>query len=146
MQKLSLPPFEVHLRKNNGRTEIWDIIRRKYVWLTPEEWVRQHFVHYLIAQKYPKNLISIEKGLYYGQLLKRSDVVVYDREMKPFMLVECKAPNVAIDRQTYAQSAVYQQILQSRYMALTNGMHSIFASRNPEKQSWEWSEELPKFE
>ncbi|MFL5728166.1 MAG: type I restriction enzyme HsdR N-terminal domain-containing protein, partial [Cytophagaceae bacterium] len=85
MQKLNLPQFDVKIQESNGKTEIFDALRKKYIVLTPEEWVRQHFVNLLIQHyNYPKSLISLESGLKYNELQKRSDIVVYDREGKPF--------------------------------------------------------------
>ena len=95
MIKLNLPDFDYKLKKAEGKVWIFDVIRKKYLVLTPEEWVRQHVVHFLIThKKYPKALIKLEGGLNYNQLQKRSDIVVFDREGKPWMIMECKAPAI----------------------------------------------------
>ena len=97
MTTLNLPPFDHRLQQQAGSTTIFDAIRKKYVVLTPEEWVRQHFVHYLIQHlRYPRTLISVEAGLRYNRMLRRSDLVVYGRDGTPFMVVECKATTVPL--------------------------------------------------
>src|SRR5690606_27113443 len=94
MVDLNLPSFEYRIKKTEEKTFIFDEIRKKFVVLTPEEWVRQHFVHYMIGHlRYPRALINVETGLAYNQLRKRSDIVLYDRTGKPWMIVECKAPH-----------------------------------------------------
>ncbi|MFD2999486.1 type I restriction enzyme HsdR N-terminal domain-containing protein [Pontibacter toksunensis] len=102
---------------------IFDAIRRKYVVLTPEEWVRQHFVHYLInTLSYPKSLISIERGANYNKLQKRSDLCVYNQEGKPHLLVECKASSVPITQEVVKQVSVYNRTLRAQFVAITNGL------------------------
>src|SRR5204863_9718286 len=97
MYALNLPTFEYKLKKADGKVWIFDVIRKKFVVLTPEEWVRQHFVNYLIQHlQYPKSLIKIEGGLTFNQLQKRSDIVVFDRFAKPWMVIECKAPTLRL--------------------------------------------------
>src|SRR5690606_41190461 len=97
MLKLNLPSFDYNLLKEEGKIWILDGIRKKYIVLTPEEWVRQHFIHYLINEKkYPRSLMRIEGGLRYNALQKRSDIVVYDVKGLPWLVVECKAPHEPI--------------------------------------------------
>lgn len=123
MYKLNLPEFNIALRKEQGKVWIFDIIRKKYVVLTPEEWVRQHFIHYLINDRgYPKSLFKVERGLTYNKLLKRSDIVIHDRTGKPRMLVECKAPEIKLTQKAFNQVAVYNMTVGARYIAVTNGM------------------------
>lgn len=123
MFKLNLPDFNPTIRKEDGKVWIFDIIRKKYIVLTPEEWVRQHFVHYLINHlKYPKTLFRIEGSLTYNKLQKRSDIVIHDREGKPWMLVECKAPNIKLTQKAFNQVAVYNMTIGARFVAVTNGM------------------------
>lgn len=123
MYKLNLPEFELKLKKADGKVWIFDGIRKKYLVLTPEEWVRQHFVNFLVAEKkYPKSLIRIEGALVYNQLQKRSDIVVFNRLGNPWMIVECKAPTTAVSPATLTQASVYNATLQAEYLSVTNGL------------------------
>lgn len=102
---------------------IFDALRRKYVLLTPEEWVRQHFAHFLMqTHSYPKSLISIERGTTYNKLQKRTDLCVYDQLGQPYLLVECKAAHVPITQDVVKQVSVYNQVLRARYVVITNGL------------------------
>ena len=126
MVKLDLPGFEYQISKAEGKIWIFDVIRKKQIVLTPEEWVRQHIIHFFINQlKYPKSLIKIESGLKYNQLQKRSDVVVYDREGKPWLLMECKAPDLKLSQNTIMQAAVYNNDVKAKYIAVSNGMQHV---------------------
>jgi hypothetical protein len=123
MFKLNLPDFNLTTRKEEGKVWIFDIIRKKYIVLTPEEWVRQHFVHYLINHlKYPKTLFRIEGSLTYNKLQKRSDIVIHNRAGKPWMLVECKAPDIKLTQKAFNQVAVYNMTVGAQFVAVTNGM------------------------
>jgi len=123
MYKLNLPDFNLTLRKEGGKVWIFDIIRKKYVVLTPEEWVRQHFIHYLINElSYPKSLFRIEGSLTFNKLQKRSDIVIHDRAGKPWLLIECKAPNIRLTQKAFNQVAVYNMTIGARFVAVTNGM------------------------
>ena len=126
MIRLNLPSFDYKVKKTNGKFFIYDIIRKKYVTLTPEEWVRQHFIHFMIQElKYPKALIKVETGLIYNKLRKRSDIVVYDRMGKPWMITECKSPGQKIDKYALQQVSVYNSNLNAKYLTLTNGLKNI---------------------
>jgi type I site-specific restriction-modification system R (restriction) subunit len=126
MIPINYPAFEYQLRRESGKIQIFDILRRKYVVLTPEEWVRQHIVHFLIDKlAYPKALIKLEKGLSYNDLSKRSDVLVFDRNGNPFLVIECKAPHVDINEDTLRQVATYNKIWQAPYLAMSNGIVTI---------------------
>ncbi|HMV08992.1 MAG TPA: type I restriction enzyme HsdR N-terminal domain-containing protein [Cyclobacteriaceae bacterium] len=126
MVKLDLPGFDYQVSKAEGKIWIFDIIRKKRVVLTPEEWVRQHIIHFFINQlNYPKSLIKIESGLTYNRLQKRSDVVVHNREGKPWLLMECKAPDLQLNQNTILQAAVYNQNIRAKYIAVSNGMKHV---------------------
>jgi hypothetical protein len=126
MLALNLPPFDVTLKKSEGKVWIFDVIRKKYVVLQPEEWVRQHVIHYFIHHlNYPKALIKIEQGLRYNQLHKRSDILVFDRSGNPWMIVECKSPDVQLDQKSVQQVAVYNADVKAKYVSVTNGMKHI---------------------
>ena len=128
MIKLNLPSFEYALAREGSKVSIFDSIRKKYVILTPEEWVRQHVVNYLVVHRnYPRSLIHIEGGVRYNTLAKRSDLVVYNREGRPWMIIECKAPQVAVDNKTVAQASMYNSTLQAGFLVVTNGLiHHCF--------------------
>lgn len=123
MQKLNLPEANLRLRTQGEVTYVFDVIRKKELVLTPEEWVRQHFIHLLIHHlSYPKAMISLEAGLTYFKSDKRSDLLVYDREGKAFLIIECKAPEERITAKTLNQVSVYNKIVKARYLAVTNGL------------------------
>ncbi|MBL7835033.1 MAG: type I restriction enzyme HsdR N-terminal domain-containing protein [Cyclobacteriaceae bacterium] len=126
MVKLDLPGFDYQVSKAEGKIWIFDIIRKKRVVLTPEEWVRQHIIHFFINQlKYPKSLIKIESGLTYNRLQKRSDVIVCDREGKPWLLMECKSPELPLNQNVIMQAAVYNQNIRAKYISVSNGMKHV---------------------
>ena len=129
MDRLNLPEFVIQVRGE----EVFCLIRRKWVALTPEEWVRQHFLNLMIEQlKYPKGLIKLEHGHTYFKNAKRSDIVLFDRQGCAFLLVECKAPNVPIDKKVVQQAAQYNKVLEAQYLSVTNGLkHFIW---NDEQQ------------
>jgi predicted type IV restriction endonuclease len=123
MIQLNLPIIPPKLKKEQGKVWIFDIIRRKYVVLTPEEWVRQHFVHHLINNhKYPKSLFRIESSLSYNKVQKRSDILIRNRSGKPWMLVECKSASIKLTQKAFNQIAVYNMTVGATFLAVTNGM------------------------
>jgi hypothetical protein len=123
MHALNLPPIESKIRKEAGKNWIFDIIRKKYIVLTPEEWVRQHFIHHLIHDlHYPRSLFKVESGLLFNALQKRSDIVIHDRSGKPWMLVECKSPAIKLSQKAFNQISVYNMSIGAKYLAVTNGM------------------------
>lgn len=123
MVSLNLPSFDYTLKTENGKVYILDIIRKKYLVLTPEEWVRQHFVHHLIADlQYPRSLVRVEGGLRFNELRKRSDIVVFSREGTPWMIVECKAPDQKLNQRTLHQASVYNHSVRAKYLTVTNGL------------------------
>ncbi len=146
MQKLNLPPSDFKLKSEEGNQFIFDIVRKKYLVLTPEEWVRQHFIHLMVNHlAYPKSLIKVETGLAYFKSAKRSDIMLCDREGGNFLLVECKAAEVKIDRKALNQVSVYNKELKARYVALTNGMvHFIWEYRSDENKYYQLKE-FPEF-
>ena len=123
MHPLNLPAYSYKIQKEEGKVMILDLIRKKYVVLTPEEWVRQHFLNYLIIElKYPKSLFKVESGLLFNKIQKRSDIIIHNREGKAWMLVECKAPNIKLTQKAFNQIAVYNMTIGAKYLAVTNGM------------------------
>jgi len=127
MKKLNLPEFPAKLKQaDGGKVLIFDIIRKKYVQLTPEEWVRQNFIYYLVNfLDYPKSLIKVESGLRYNRLLKRSDILVFNRDVEPLLLVECKSSDLKITQDVLDQAAVYNRSLNARYLLVTNGIQHL---------------------
>jgi hypothetical protein len=143
---LNFKAYNFNIKKEEGNALIFDIIRKKYVKLTPEEWVRQHVIRYLIEEKaYPKGLISVEKSLKYNGLLKRFDVCLADGTGKMILLAECKSPNVKISQETIKQAGIYQKTLGIRYILLSNGLVHVFMSLNPETGIFEFIPELPDY-
>ncbi|WNJ16000.1 type I restriction enzyme HsdR N-terminal domain-containing protein [Pontibacter sp. G13] len=129
MEELIFPAYPLHTHEEDGQTYIWDIIRKKWMVLQPEEWVRQHLVHFLILDRQvSKNRISVEKEIRYLKQRKRFDVVVYDAYGKPFILCECKAPEVPIKQAAFHQVARYNQQIQAPHLLLTNGKVFYFFS------------------
>jgi len=123
MEALNLPAFDVNVKQAGDKFLIFDGIRRKYLVLTPEEWVRQHFIHYLVQYlHYPKGLISPERGTMYNTLNKRTDICVFDTIGKACMLVECKASTVKISEATIRQATTYNQNIRAKFIVLTNGL------------------------
>lgn len=123
MLPLNLPVYHPKIKKEAGKVWIFDVIRKKFIVLTPEEWVRQHFIQYLINQlKYPRSLFKVESGLSFNDLQKRSDIVVHDRNGRPWMIVECKSPTIKLSQRAFNQISVYNMNIGARYLAVTNGM------------------------
>jgi type I site-specific restriction endonuclease len=143
MTPLNLPPFEWQLRKADNVIYIYDIIRKKYVQLTPEEWVRQHYLHFLIAQGYAKGRLQIEGGLSYNTLAKRADIVAWDAWGKPYLVVECKAPHIKLSAEVWAQAKLYNTIYQAPYIAITNGLMHLYGSWSETKKQYEALDALP---
>lgn len=147
MDKLNLPSYDHKIKQEGGKVFIFDEIRKKYIVLTPEEWVRQHFIQYMITKLgYPRGLIKVEGGVKYNGLNKRSDLVAFDRDSEPLLLVECKAPEVYLNQSTFEQAAMYNRTIGARFVVLTNGIeHSCF-TYNPETKSIEFLDHLPSFD
>jgi len=144
MQKLNFPTFTFRFKNSENKVAIFDEIRKKFVILTPEEWVRQHVVHYLILEKkYPKSLINVEKVLKINGLSKRYDGVVFNPDGSIFLLVECKAPEVKISQNTFDQIARYNLTLKANYLMVTNGQNHYFCQMDFEKQQYVFLNELP---
>ncbi|WP_035454833.1 type I restriction enzyme HsdR N-terminal domain-containing protein [Algoriphagus terrigena] len=142
---LNLPRFEPDLKRVEDKLWIFDSLRRKHLVLTPEEWVRQHWINFLIThQGYPGGLFSLEKGLTYNQLRKRTDLIVFDREAVPYLLVECKAPGVKIDEKTLGQAMTYNQKINCPNLILSNGLTHIYMSYSETDQRFVQLNNPPK--
>ncbi len=144
MQSLNLPTYNFNIKNSKKHTLIFDEIRKKYIVLTPEEWVRQHFVQFLIKEKgYPISLIAIEKQLIINNLKKRSDILVFSSNGLPNIIVECKAPNVKITQQTFDQIARYNLKVNANFLVVTNGLDHYCCQMNTEKQTYVFLERIP---
>ena len=123
MLQLNLPAYDYQVIRKHEKLYIFDVLRRKYIFLTPEEWVRQHFVHFLLEQySYPKSLIKAESSLAYNSLSKRADLLVFDRAGQPFMLIECKDTLVPLNETVFQQAAHYNHIVRAAYLVIVNGL------------------------
>ena len=122
MIKIDYPPYHPKIKNEAGKEFIFDGFRKKWILLTPEEWVRQNFLQYLvITLNYPASLIAIEKEIYLGEVKKRFDIVVYDNNTKPFIVIECKEMNVILSEKTLHQALRYNTNMQARFIIITNG-------------------------
>jgi len=136
--------YNFRIKKDGEQQLIFDIIRKRFVALTPEEWVRQHWIHYLIEEaKYPRSLIAVEMNIILNQLAKRCDLVVYDRDGKPFLIVECKSAGVKISQKVFDQIARYNLTLQVKYLIVSNGKQHFGCEIDFEKRNYNFIENLP---
>jgi hypothetical protein len=146
MDQLIFPPFKYRISEKNEKSYIFDIIRKKDIMITPEEWVRQHLVHFMIDHlNYPKSLIKIEDGLKVYKMQKRSDVVVYQSDGKVFMLVECKSYKVKLDQKVMDQLSNYNQKYKANYLAITNGRQVYISKIDYQKRESQFINEFPDF-
>ena len=146
MQLLNLPSAILKYKEENRKQLVFDVIRKKYVALTPEEWVRQNFVHYLMNNLgYPAGLIAVETVVKINSLNQRADVVVYNRKGKPVMIIECKAPKVKIDNRVFEQAARYNKELEVNYLLVTNGLKHYCALLNSKDKNYKMLKSIPEF-
>lgn len=146
MQALNLPSYNFKLKSNENKTLIFDNFRKKYVVLTPEEWVRQHFAQFLVAVKgYPISLIALEKQLSINGLKKRTDIVIHNSHGLPEIIVECKAPHITIGQDTFDQIARYNLKLNASYLVVTNGMEHYFCKMDLENESYVFLKDIPSY-
>ncbi|KAA2241455.1 type I restriction enzyme HsdR N-terminal domain-containing protein [Chitinophaga agrisoli] len=147
MIAIEFPAPDFKLVREDNKELIFDQYRKKYVTLTPEEWVRQNFLNYLVKSlRYPSVLIGIEKEIYLGELKKRCDIVVYNRQMQPWMIVECKEMNVPLTLLTVEQIVRYHMVLRAVYLVITNGVNTYCCWYAPEKEQWEFVTDIPVYE
>jgi len=146
LQPLNLPSYPFKISDKDGRLTLFDDTRKKHIVITPEEWVRQHFVQYLINQKkYPKSLIKLEGGLQLNGMAKRSDIVVFDNTGAKILMVECKAPSVTIDQKVFDQVARYNMTHKIALLAVTNGLQHYYCHIDFENSSYKFIDELPDY-
>lgn len=146
MISLNFPTYHFRLKNSENKTHIFDVIRKKFVVLQPEEWVRQHVVHYLIDnKKYPKSHINVEKQLKINFLKKRYDVVVFNSNGSIEILVECKAPEIKIDQTTFDQIARYNMNLEAKYLIVTNGLEHFYCKMDFAQEKYTFLRDIPDF-
>lgn len=146
MQALNFPNYSFRIKNSQNRPYIFDEIRKKFVALQPEEWVRQHVVHFLAYTKnFPKSLINVEKQLMVNQLKKRYDVVVFNPDGSIFLLVECKAPEIRIEQATFDQIARYNYQLRAKYLMVTNGLDHYYCEMDHVNEKYRFLKDIPDF-
>ena len=147
MYELNLPKYGIKIKNDKGHQLIFDVLRRKYVALTPEEWVRQHFVHFLIEHKgYPKALMANEIQLAIGNKKLRCDSVLYDRTLKPRMIIEYKAPTVNITQKVFDQITIYNMLLHVDYLVVSNGIKHYCCRMDYANQKYLFLEDIPDYQ
>lgn len=143
---LNLTPYSFRIKNEGGITFIFDEIRKKFLVLTPEEWVRQHFVQFLIIEKkYPRTVIKLEGGLRLNSLQKRTDIVVFNLSGEKILMVECKAPSVKISQATFDQIARYNIIHKVPLLAVSNGLEHYYCKIDFNEANYKFLEDLPEF-
>ncbi len=146
MLQLNLPQYSFRIKKQNEKLVIFDSQRKRYVALTPEEWVRQNFIRFLIEEKgYPAAYLAIEKQLNMNGMKKRCDAILYNEHALPFLIIELKAPNVAISQATFDQVAVYNAKLKVDFFIISNGIEHFCCKVNLETARYEFFPEIPDF-
>ena len=146
MLSLNLPPYATKIALRDGKNAIWDIIRRKYVALTPEEWVRQHFVHFLIEHKgYPVSLLANEVALTLNGTSRRCDTVLYDRTLSPRMIIEYKAPHIPITQKVFDQISRYNLVFRVDYLIVSNGLSHYCCRMDYASNSYQFLAEVPEY-
>jgi hypothetical protein len=146
MNELNLPAYDVKLRGTREKPEIFDFLRRRYVALTPEEWVRQHFTHWLVEHKgYPKGLLGNEIELRCGEKRLRCDSILYNKVAQPQMIIEYKAPTVPVTQRVFNQISVYNLLLHVDYLVVSNGFQHYCCHMDYEHQTYSFLQEIPEY-
>jgi hypothetical protein len=147
VQKLNFSKYNFRFKSNENKTLIFDIIRKKFVILTPEEWVRQHTLHFLITEKkYPVSYINVEKQLLLNDTVKRYDIVIFKNDGDVEIIIECKAPSVTINQVSFDQIARYNLALNSNLLMVTNGLTHYFCKMDIKNKKYFFLRDLPKYE
>jgi hypothetical protein len=146
MRTLNLPTYSFKLKYSDDSEQIYDQFRRKFVRLTPEEWVRQNLAQYLINEKaYPTGRMVIEKSLQFNNMKKRCDILVYDQETSPLVMIECKAPQVVIKKEVFDQIAVYNLVFKVRFLIVSNGMEHFMCRIDFDNKKTEFLSNFPSY-
>ena len=147
MKELNLPAYDVKIRGTRERPEIFDFLRHRFVALTPEEWVRQHFVHWLVDHKgYPKGLLGNEVALLCGDKTLRCDSVVYNKLTCPLMIIEYKAPTVPLTQRVFSQISAYNLLLHVDYLVVSNGLQHFCCRMDYDRQTYHFLQAIPDYE
>ncbi|GAA6528830.1 MAG: type I restriction enzyme HsdR N-terminal domain-containing protein [Prevotella sp.] len=147
MTPLNLPDFQVKLSGTQERPAIFDLLRRKYVALTPEEWVRQHFIHFLIEHRgYPATLMQNEIQLKVGDKVLRADSILYGNDLHPRMIIEYKAPNIPVTQKVFDQISVYNLLLHVDYLIVSNGIRHYICKMDYPRQGYSFLKDIPSYE
>jgi len=145
MLNLNFPDYTFRFKNSENKSLIFDVIRKKFVRLTPEEWVRQHVVHFLISDKhFSSSLINVEKQLILNNTKKRYDIVVFNSDGSIYLIVECKAPNISISQDTFDQIARYNLVTNAKYLMVTNGSTHYYCQMDYENECFIFLEEVPE--
>ncbi|MFV0310018.1 MAG: type I restriction enzyme HsdR N-terminal domain-containing protein [Dysgonomonas sp.] len=146
MLDLNLPPFNINVKKTDGRLSVFDRLRRKFVTLTPEEWVRQHFINYLITEKgYPQALMANEIQINLNNQKRRCDSIVYDKTISPLVIVEYKSPDVEITQAVFDQIVRYNIVLKVKYLIVSNGLSHYCCRMDYSTQTFEYLADIPTY-
>ena len=146
MQKLNFPEYAFRFKNSENKVAIFDDIRKKFIVLTPEEWVRQHVVHFLLtAKNFPKSQVNVEKIVKINGMNKRYDIVVYRPDGSIYLIVECKAPSVPISQNTFDQIARYNLTLNAGYLMVTNGLNHYFCQMDNEAERYIFLRDIPPY-
>ena len=147
MYSLNLPSYPIKIKEKGEKQLIFDFLRRKYVALTPEEWVRQHFVHFLVEHKgYPQALLANEVELKVGEKKLRCDTLLYNRDLKPRMIIEYKTPTIQLQQKTFDQISAYNLLLKVDYLVISNGLQHYCCKMDYTQQRYSFLEQLPDYE
>ena len=147
LQQLNFPNFSFRFKNSENKISIFDVIRKRFVILQPEEWVRQHCIHYLIENKgYPKSLINIEKELIVNTLRKRYDIVVFNPDGSIHLIVECKSPAITINQSTFDQVAQYNLVLNASYLMITNGLNHYYCQMDFKAEKYQFLKDIPDYQ
>lgn len=146
MVQLNLPPYNIKVKNEDGRRKIFDILRRKYFVITPEEWVRQHFIHFLIDHKgYPVSLLANEVALSVGDKVIRADSILYDKNLSPRMIIEYKAPHIKLTQKVFDQISAYNLLLHVDYLIVSNGIETYICKMDYAQQTYVFLETVPDY-
>jgi hypothetical protein len=146
MQPLNLPTYSFNIKSQGEREWIFDVFRRGWYQLTPEEWVRQNFARYLCeALDYPESLLLFEQKITHNTLTRRCDIVIYNRQGKPMILVECKAPEIILNQKTFDQIARYNMVLGVNMLLVTNGLSHFCIQIDPRTATYSFLKDIPSF-
>lgn len=146
MIQLNLPTQQLKIKDDNGIIKIYDSLRSKYLVLTPEEWVRQNFVSFLISEKhFPASLMSNEIALKFNKMTRRCDTVVFNKKGEPFVIIEYKAPNIKISQQVFDQIVRYNMVLKADYLMVSNGLQHYCCKIDYINNSYQFLKDLPDY-